>query len=196
MDDMAQKIQNLLNDEESMGQIMKLAQMLGGSEASSSIPDLSSIFGQSDPPPQNNQNNAQNNQTNNSYQQSNNMTANIKRNGQQNNYQNQNNQQRSNNTQANGNQPNQYNNNQQNSSGTQSNSMPDFDMSKIAALAQLMQKANQHDPNTDFLLALKPLLKEESQQKLSKITKIFKLMAVWPVIKESGLLGGDLFDVL
>lgn len=136
MDDMAQKIQSILSDEESMGQIMKLAQMLGAEESggNSQAPDISSIFGGGD--------------------------------------------------------------NSQSENNTSTDGGLGFDMSKIASLAQIMQQANQRDKNTDFLIALKPLLKTESQTKIDRVTKIFKLMAVWPLIKESGILGGDLFDVL
>ncbi len=136
MDDMAQKIQSILSDEESMGQIMKLAQMLGAEESggNSQAPDISSIFGGGD--------------------------------------------------------------NSQSENNTSTDGGLGFDMGKIASLAQIMQQANQRDKNTDFLIALKPLLKTESQTKIDRVTKIFKLMAVWPLIKESGILGGDLFDVL
>ena len=63
-------------------------------------------------------------------------------------------------------------------------------------IQQIFSKANKNDYNTDFLYALKPLLKEENKQKIDKINKIFKLLALWPLIKESGLLGGDLFDII
>ena len=59
-----------------------------------------------------------------------------------------------------------------------------------------MQQANTHDKNVDLLLALKPLLKEENQAKIDRLIKIFRLFAIYPALKESGLLGGDLFGLL
>lgn len=77
-----------------------------------------------------------------------------------------------------------------------SNPLPDIDISKIMMIKDVMQKANKNDPDVNFLLALRPLLKTESQVKVDKIIKIFKIMAIWPVIKDSGVLGGDLFGLL
>ncbi len=81
---------------------------------------------------------------------------------------------------------------------SQSGSAPafDFDVNKIMALKSIMAKANQHDSSTDFLMALRPLLKDETKVKADKVIKIFRIMAIWPVIKESGILGGDLFGLL
>ena len=44
----------------------------------------------------------------------------------------------------------------------------------------------------ELLLALKPHLKEEKQKKVDKAVKILKLIAVWNIAKESGMLE-DLF---
>ena len=70
------------------------------------------------------------------------------------------------------------------------------DLSKLIQLQTVMEKASKSDKNVDLLLALKPLLKEENQEKIDKLVKIFKLMALYPVLKESGLLGGDLLGFL
>ena len=71
-----------------------------------------------------------------------------------------------------------------------------LDVSKLIALQSIMQQANTQDKNVDLLLALRPLLKEENQVKIDRLIKIFKLFAVYPALKESGLLGGDLFGLL
>ena len=49
-----------------------------------------------------------------------------------------------------------------------------------------------NDKNAEFLLALKPLLREERQSKVDKAVKMLKLFTVWTVLKDSGLLN-DLF---
>ena len=71
-----------------------------------------------------------------------------------------------------------------------------LDVSKLLALQTIMQQANRQDKNVDLLLALRPLLKEENQAKIDRLIKIFRLFAVYPALKESGLLGGDLFGLL
>lgn len=132
MDDMMSKIQSILNDEESMNQIKKLANML--SEGNGDVSNISSIFNS--------------------------------------------------------------NSNDDNCDNSNSPSNLDFDISKIIAIQQILKQANVKDKNTEFLLALRPLLKHENQVKIDKITKVFKLLTLWPLIKESGILGGDIFDIL
>lgn len=62
------------------------------------------------------------------------------------------------------------------------------DIGKIMQLTELMGTFSQSDRNTELLLALKPHLKEERQQKVDKAVKMLKLMAVWNVARESGIL--------
>lgn len=140
MDDLMNKLQEVLSDEESMEQIKKLASMLGADE-NSSPPDFSSFFGSLG---------------------GDNIKSNEK--------------------------PQQ--NPQQKSGGS------DFDLSKLLVLKDIMAKANEHDQSSDFLIALRPLLKPESQEKVDKLLKIFKILNIWPLLKQSGLLGGDLFGLL
>lgn len=66
------------------------------------------------------------------------------------------------------------------------NNMPDI--AKIMQLTELMGTFSQSDRNTELLMALKPHLKEERQQKVDKAVKMLKLFTVWNVAKESGLL--------
>lgn len=73
------------------------------------------------------------------------------------------------------------------------NSAPPFDIGKLMQLQSVMSAAGKPDKNIALLQALRPLLKEENQKKLDRIVKLFRLMSVWPLLKESGLLGGDLF---
>lgn len=131
MDDMMNKLQQVLSDEQSMEQIKKLAGMLSG-EANMDNSDNSSSIG--------NQNCDHSNQ--------------------------------------------------------EDDNVFNFDFDKLMKIQQIVSQVNQKDSNTQFLYALKPLLKNESQVKVDKIVKVLKLLAMWPVIKESGILGGDLFDLL
>ena len=63
-----------------------------------------------------------------------------------------------------------------------------FDFSKILKLQELYGVFSKNDKNTDLLLALKPHLNEEKQEKIDKAIKILKLLAVWNILKDSGLL--------
>ncbi len=127
MDDMMEKIQAVLNDEESMKQISQIAQALGSGDGGTS--DGSSFSGSD-------------------------------------------------------------------SEKDKDGGLGDFDMAKLASLAAILSSSAKNDPNTDFLLALKPLLKDENQAKVDRLLKIFRLLAVWPAIKESGILGGDFLGIL
>ncbi len=71
-----------------------------------------------------------------------------------------------------------------------------FDMNKLLVLQSVMEKANTKDKNIDLLLALKPHLNEENRNKVDRLIKIFRLMSLYPVLKESGLVGGDLLGII
>lgn len=73
-----------------------------------------------------------------------------------------------------------------NDNNNDNNNMPDI--AKIMQLTELMGTFSQSDKNMELLLALKPHLKEERQQRVDKAVKMLKLLAVWNVAKESGLL--------
>lgn len=69
-----------------------------------------------------------------------------------------------------------------------------FDMGTLLQLQGLMQSVSSNDSNTELLLALKPHLREEKQQRVDRAVKLLKLFALWTVVKESGLLKSmDLF---
>ncbi len=63
-----------------------------------------------------------------------------------------------------------------------------FDMSSIIKLTGLISAASQQDKNADLLLALKPHLGTEKQKRVDKSIKLLKLLAIWNIAKDSGLL--------
>jgi hypothetical protein len=67
------------------------------------------------------------------------------------------------------------------------------DLGKLMQIGGIISKSAANDKNVALLMALRPLLKEENQVKIDKLVKIFRLMAAYPLIRDSGLLGGDLF---
>lgn len=64
--------------------------------------------------------------------------------------------------------------------------MPDIDT--LLKLTSLAGAFTQNDRNTELLMALKPHLGEEKQKKVDKAVKLLRLIAVWNIAKESGLL--------
>ena len=51
---------------------------------------------------------------------------------------------------------------------------------------ELIQKMSVKD--AELQLALKPHLKEERQKKVDKAVKILKLLSIWSVLRDSGML--------
>ena len=85
------------------------------------------------------------------------------------------------------------NQNPQNQNSSSDNGLG-FDIGTLMQLQGLMQSVSSNDKNTELLLALKPHLKEDKQIKVDKAVKLLKLLALWTVVKESGLLKSiDLF---
>lgn len=74
------------------------------------------------------------------------------------------------------------------SSGSESPQEPGFDIGKVMQLTSLAGAMSQKDPNTDLLLALRPHLSPEKQQRVDKAVRLLKLLAVFSVAKENGLL--------
>ncbi len=62
------------------------------------------------------------------------------------------------------------------------------DLSKLMQVTQVLGQSGTNDPQVALLTALRPLLKSETQVKLDRVVKIFRLMSAYPAIKESGLL--------
>ena len=77
-----------------------------------------------------------------------------------------------------------------NSTETQSGgfSLPDgFDFSKIMGLMSAFNNQRK-DHRSDLLLALKPHLSTERQERVDKAVKLLKIVSMLPVLKEQGLL--------
>lgn len=139
-DDLMNKLNEVLNDEESMKQIKELASMLGADDSSdnSNPPfDISKILGGE--------------------------TQNTSESGSQ---------------------------------KPSASSAPDIDIGKIMQFKGMIEASGKSDKNVALLLALKPLLKEEKQAKVDQVIKILRLLTMLPLLKESGLLGGDFLGIL
>lgn len=64
----------------------------------------------------------------------------------------------------------------------------DADMAKLMKIGTAVMQSGQNDPNIALIMALRPLLKEETRAKADRVVKIFRLLAAYPLIKDSGLL--------
>lgn len=62
-----------------------------------------------------------------------------------------------------------------------------FDFGTLMKVSQLMGAAEE-DSDAALLLALKPHLRAERQKKVEKAVKMLKLLSVWTLLKESGML--------
>ena len=62
------------------------------------------------------------------------------------------------------------------------------DIASVMKLTNLIGEASKQDKNTDLLLALKPHLGAEKQKRVDKALKFLKLLAIWNIVKDSGML--------
>ncbi len=62
-----------------------------------------------------------------------------------------------------------------------------FDLGALMKVSQLMGSAGE-DPDAALLLALKPHLRAERQKKVEKAVKLLKLLSMWTLLKESGMM--------
>lgn len=63
-----------------------------------------------------------------------------------------------------------------------------LDPELLIRLMSLMETLNQPDDNERFLLALRPLLREENRPKIDSAVRLLRLMTLLPFIRESGFL--------
>ena len=59
----------------------------------------------------------------------------------------------------------------------------------LLKMLSLFESLNQPDDNERFLLALKPLLREENRPKVDSALRLMKLFSLLPLLKDSGLFG-------
>lgn len=64
-----------------------------------------------------------------------------------------------------------------------------LDPEMLIKMLSLFETLNQPDDNERFLLALKPLLREENRAKIDSAIRLMKLFSLLPLLKDSGLFG-------
>ena len=66
-----------------------------------------------------------------------------------------------------------------------------IDPAVMLRLGSVISAATKNDDSVNLLLALKPMVSEEKRSKIDRVISVFRLLAAYPALKESGLLGGD-----
>lgn len=72
-------------------------------------------------------------------------------------------------------------------SGASGGSGPDLGM--IAEIGKAISGAGSQDKNSDLLLALRPHLTPERQDRVDKAVKLLRIYAIIMILKDSGMLG-------
>lgn len=69
-----------------------------------------------------------------------------------------------------------------------------IDIGTVMQLGEVISRSGENDKDRELLMALRPHLCEERQQKLDRAVKMLRLWSVFTALKESGLLGklGDM----
>lgn len=63
-----------------------------------------------------------------------------------------------------------------------------IDLNTIMQLQGLMKQVSKNDPDAALLLALKPMLRPERQERVDKAIKLLRMVALYTAAKDSGLL--------
>ncbi len=73
------------------------------------------------------------------------------------------------------------------SAGQRTEGFP-FDPAMLMQLGELLNASGAPDPNTGLLLALRPHLRQERQEKVDRAVKMLRLLTVWNLMKDNGML--------
>ena len=70
-----------------------------------------------------------------------------------------------------------------------------IDIETLMRLQGILSHTKTDDKNSELLLALRPHLQDKNKQKVDQAVKILKLLSLLPLLRESGILGGDFFGL-
>ena len=152
MDDLSEKIGEILNDEESMKQIRELADMLTGSMSSEGTGESSSDAAESFDPDFSEK--KSDNSGQNGFPDLSAIMGMLGMNG---------------------------------GSAETSENNGGIDMGTLMKLVSVIQSTGENDKNRNFLLALKPLLGADKQERIDKALKMLRIYSIFLALKDSGL---------
>ncbi len=69
--------------------------------------------------------------------------------------------------------------------------IPQINPEMFMNIQNIISSMNTQDTNSSLLQALKPHLSPERQKKIDDAVKIMNLVKLFPILKQSGLFGGD-----
>ncbi len=74
--------------------------------------------------------------------------------------------------------------------GTASSGMEQFpfDPAMLMQFGEVLNASNAPDDNMKLLLALRPHLRQERREKVDKAVKMLRLLAIWNLLKDNGML--------
>jgi len=72
-------------------------------------------------------------------------------------------------------------------SAPEANPIPEFDANLLFKAGELLRQ-QEHDKNTDLLIALRPHLRPYRQERLDKAVRMLKLWHLWKQLQASGML--------
>ena len=72
--------------------------------------------------------------------------------------------------------------------GEDSSEKGGFDFGMLLKLQEIMGCFTQSDKNSELLMALRPHLREERQEKVDKAVKLLKVLALFSILRENGIL--------
>ena len=62
-----------------------------------------------------------------------------------------------------------------------------INLDMIMKIGDIMSKLNTKDKDTELLIALKPYLREENQKKIDSAVKLFRIITLLPLLRDTGL---------
>lgn len=79
------------------------------------------------------------------------------------------------------------NNENNNNLNNEQNPMPNIDINMIMKMQQIFSKMNVSDKNSQLLLSLKPHFGESRRKKVDQAISMMRLMSILPALKDSGI---------
>lgn len=71
------------------------------------------------------------------------------------------------------------------------NAVPGFDLGMLMRIKNLLSRAQADDKYVGLLYALRPHMRDENRHKIDEAVRIMQLVSILPLLKESGLFGGE-----
>lgn len=88
----------------------------------------------------------------------------------------------------------QNNNAQAEDANIEPNPLGNIDINMLMKVQKMMSGMNKDDKNSQLIKALRPHIRSEKSHKIDEAVRIMQLISMLPLLKESGLFGGGIFE--